>query len=81
MVGSAFRLNPEHGRLWLVLSGLLSIVFGVLLAIAPLIGAIVLTWWLGAYALLFGASLLVLAMRLRKRRRDPKPGSAAPQAA
>jgi ATP-dependent Clp protease ATP-binding subunit ClpC len=79
--GSAFRLNPEHGRLWLVLSGLLSIVFGVLLAIAPLIGAIVLTWWLGAYALLFGASLLVLAMRLRKSRGESKPGSPAPQAA
>jgi len=33
----------------------------VLLVIAPFIGAIVLTWWLGAYAIVFGVALLALA--------------------
>jgi uncharacterized membrane protein HdeD (DUF308 family) len=42
--------------------------FGVLLILAPLAGAIVLTWWLGAYALVFGVALLVLALKLRSRR-------------
>src|SRR3979411_2213613 len=51
MTAAGSRLNIDHGRWWLVLGGLLSLAYGVLLIITPLIGAIVLTWWLGAYAL------------------------------
>ena len=62
---AAFRLHASHGRWWLALSGLVSLIWGVLLNFAPVAGALVLTWWLGAYALLFGVSLLVLGFRLR----------------
>ena len=79
MVWSAFTLSLEHGRWWLVLSGVVSIIFGILLVIAPLVGALVLTWWLGAYALIFGIALLVLAFKLRARK-DDVPRTAAPQA-
>jgi uncharacterized membrane protein HdeD (DUF308 family) len=68
ILAAAFRLNIQHGRWWLVLGGAASVVFGVLLFLAPLAGAIVLTWWLGAYALLFGVVLLILAFKLRSRR-------------
>jgi uncharacterized membrane protein HdeD (DUF308 family) len=67
-VVAAIRLRRDHGRWWMGLGGLISIVAGVLLAIAPLLGALVLTWWLGAYAILFGVTLLVLAYRLRSQR-------------
>jgi uncharacterized membrane protein HdeD (DUF308 family) len=60
MLVAAFRLNIDHGRWWLVLGGVASIIFGVVLIIAPVVGAVVLTWWLGAYALVFGVLLLVL---------------------
>jgi uncharacterized membrane protein HdeD (DUF308 family) len=46
--------------------------------ISPLIGAVVLTWWLGGYAIAFGVLLLVLAFRLRSRRAG---GTAHAQAA
>ncbi len=65
MMVAAFRLNLDHGRWWLVLGGLVSILYGVLLVIAPMVGAVVLTWWLGAYALVFGVLMLILAFRLR----------------
>jgi uncharacterized membrane protein HdeD (DUF308 family) len=70
MLGAAFRLTKAHGRWWLALGGIVSIVFGVLLVMAPVVGAVVLTWWLGAYALVFGVALLVLAFKLRGQRRD-----------
>jgi uncharacterized membrane protein HdeD (DUF308 family) len=67
VVIAAFRLNLEHGRWWLLLAGAASVVYGVLLVVAPMIGAVVLTWWFGAYALVFGIALLVLAFRLKAR--------------
>jgi uncharacterized membrane protein HdeD (DUF308 family) len=78
MIVAAFKLNPAYGRGWLIVSGLVSVLFGVALLVAPLIGAVVLTWWLGAYALVFGISLLVLAFKL-KGRKDDATGSAMPR--
>jgi len=65
MLAAAFELQRVNGRGWLVLGGLVSVLYGVLLVGAPLLGAVVLTWWLGAYAIVFGVSLLVLSFRLR----------------
>ena len=70
MMAAGFRLNIDHGRWWLVLGGLLSLAYGVLLVITPLIGAIVLTWWLGAYALVFGVALVVFSFKLRSRQHE-----------
>jgi uncharacterized membrane protein HdeD (DUF308 family) len=79
MFAAAFRLKIDHGRWWLALGGLISLVYGVLLVIAPLIGALVLTWWIGAYAIVFGATLLVLSFRLHSHRDDrPHMGVARP---
>jgi uncharacterized membrane protein HdeD (DUF308 family) len=79
MLGAAFRLSRYHGRWWLALGGIVSVVFGILLAIAPIIGAVVLTWWLAAYALMFGIALLVLAFKLRARKDDtPRTGAPVP---
>jgi uncharacterized membrane protein HdeD (DUF308 family) len=80
MLGAAFKLTQQHGRWWLALGGVVSMIYGVLLAIAPLIGALVLTWWLGAYALAFGVILLVLAFRLRgQKNQGTGSGSPLPQ--
>ncbi|CAN7681897.1 HdeD family acid-resistance protein [Rhizobium sp. LjRoot30] len=68
MLISAFRLKVDHGRVWLVIGGIASIIFGVLLVISPFIGALVLTFWTGAHALVLGATLLVLAYKLRSQR-------------
>jgi uncharacterized membrane protein HdeD (DUF308 family) len=64
-VAAAFRLGTQEGRGWLAVGGLVSLLFGGLLIIAPIFGAVVLTWWLGAYALIFGVALVVLAFKLK----------------
>jgi uncharacterized membrane protein HdeD (DUF308 family) len=82
MLYAAFTLNRDHGRWWLALGGIASLIFGVLLVIEPLIGAVVLTMWIGAYALVFGGFLLVLAFQLhsRKEERERKAPAAAKKA-
>jgi uncharacterized membrane protein HdeD (DUF308 family) len=67
MLAASFRLDAAHGRWWLALGGIASIAYGALLFIAPMIGAIVVTWWIGAYAIFFGVSMMALAFRLRGR--------------
>ena len=56
-----------------------SIILGILLIIWPLIGAVVLTWWIAAYALFFGIAMLVLAFRLRGRGAMPGASGAVPR--
>lgn len=72
MIVAAFKLNPEYGRGWMIFSGVVSVLFGIALLIGPLIGAVVLTWWLGAYALVFGSTLLVLGFKLKSRKDSAK---------
>jgi uncharacterized membrane protein HdeD (DUF308 family) len=76
MLGLAIGV-PGNQRWWMMLNGALSVLFGLALVLAPIIGAVVLTWWLGAFALIFGISLIVLAFTLRSRRRGTHTGSPA----
>ncbi len=64
---AASRLHATHGRWLMALSGLVSTIWGVLLLLDQEVGAVVLTWWLGAYAILFGIALISLSFRLRNR--------------
>jgi uncharacterized membrane protein HdeD (DUF308 family) len=54
-----------EGEGWLILSGVLTILFGVLLAMAPMTFGLVLVRILGAFAILSGISFIVLAFRMR----------------
>jgi uncharacterized membrane protein HdeD (DUF308 family) len=70
MVAAMYRLKQTHGRWMLGLGGAVSIVFGLLLIAAPAAGAIARTWWLGVYALIFGATMIALGLRLRREQRE-----------
>src|SRR5207237_2467826 len=63
---AAIKLRKEISNEWLlVLAGIASLAFGVVLLLQPAAGALVLIWWVGAYAILVGILLVVLAFRMR----------------
>jgi uncharacterized membrane protein HdeD (DUF308 family) len=65
-IAAAIRLRKVISGEWLLLiAGLLSIVLAVLVALFPGTGALLLVWWIGAYAFAYGVVSLVLALRVR----------------
>jgi uncharacterized membrane protein HdeD (DUF308 family) len=68
-IGGAIQLRKEiENEWWLIASGVLSVLFGVLVLAAPGEGALALLWVIGAYAVVLGAALVALSLRLRRHR-------------
>lgn len=79
-IAAAVRLRRHIRGEWLLaLAGVFSIIFGVLVAAIPLAGALVIAIWVGAYAFVFGVTLIALGVRLRAwMRRERQAGSPMP---
>jgi uncharacterized membrane protein HdeD (DUF308 family) len=66
-IWGAIQLRKEiEGEWLLILSGLLSVAFGVLLLVQPGAGALAVVWIIGWYAILAGCLYIALAFRLKK---------------
>ena len=64
-VVAAVALRRElDGEFWMALGGVMSIVFGALLIVAPGAGLLSLVWLVGIWSVVFGVSSLGLAYRL-----------------
>jgi uncharacterized membrane protein HdeD (DUF308 family) len=50
---------------WLIIGGIASIIFGVLMLWRPMAGALAIIWLIGAYAIFFGVLMVAFAFRLR----------------
>jgi uncharacterized membrane protein HdeD (DUF308 family) len=66
-IAAAVRLRKIiEGEWLLIIGGILSILFAVLMVVFPGPGAVTLALWLGAYALVYGVVNLVLSFKVRR---------------
>ena len=63
---ATFELAGERQGDWMLgLTGILSVAFGILVALYPRSGALAIIWIIGLYAILAGVTRLALIYRLR----------------
>jgi uncharacterized membrane protein HdeD (DUF308 family) len=63
----AIQLRKEIDNEWLlILGGIISVLFGVGVMLAPGAGALALIWVIGTYAMIIGLLFVALAFRLKK---------------
>lgn len=63
----AIRVRKEINNEWLlIVSGALSVTFGLLMIFLPVASAMALVWLIATYAIVFGVMLILLALRLRR---------------
>jgi uncharacterized membrane protein HdeD (DUF308 family) len=63
----AIKLREEIDNEWLlILCGIISVLFGIAMMVAPGAGALALIWVIGTYAIIIGVLLVALSFRLKK---------------
>jgi uncharacterized membrane protein HdeD (DUF308 family) len=76
-IWAAIRLRKEIRNEWLlILSGVLSVAFGVLMILYPGAGALAVLTLIGAFAVAYGALLVVLAFKLKRHATTGTPAAA-----
>lgn len=66
---AAVHLRREIDNEWLLgLSGLLSVILGIFMILAPGAGALAVVWWIGAFAIVVGVLTIFLGFRLKALR-------------
>ncbi|SNS06433.1 Uncharacterized membrane protein HdeD, DUF308 family [Streptosporangium subroseum] len=65
VVAAIMLRRAVEGEWMFIISGVLAVLFGILLFLWPATGALAIAWLIGAMALVYGISLLALAFRVR----------------
>ena len=67
-IGAAYRLRHVIDREWLlIVSGALSILFGLYVLVFPGAGALTIVWLIAWYLFIIGIMLIGVGLRLRRR--------------
>ncbi|WP_106401829.1 HdeD family acid-resistance protein [Actinocorallia populi] len=78
IVAAIWMRRQIEGEWWHVLSGALSVLFGLALLVWPGAGGLALVWLIGVFSIAFGVALIAAAFRLRSLRHGT--GAARPGA-
>jgi uncharacterized membrane protein HdeD (DUF308 family) len=70
----AIQLRKEIENEWmLILGGIISVIFGIIVLIAPGAGALALVWWIAIYSIVFGVMFVAFSLRLRRHQHHTAP--------
>jgi uncharacterized membrane protein HdeD (DUF308 family) len=69
---SSIKLDGDHGQGYMAVAGAISLIFAAILFTAPMLGAKIAIWWIGAWAILFGIAVVILGFKLRSAREKVK---------
>lgn len=76
---AAIQLRRIIENEWLmILTGIASLIFGLILFIFPGAGALSLVWLIGVYSIIFGLLLIFLSLRLRGLHQPPRTAGTSP---
>jgi uncharacterized membrane protein HdeD (DUF308 family) len=65
-IAAGLQLRKQiANEIWLVIAGVISILFSILMIWHPIAGAYAVIWLIGFYAVVFGVSMIGVALRLR----------------
>lgn len=68
-IAAAIQLRRVIANEWaLILGGICSIIFGIILFARPTVGALAVIWIIGAYAWIIGIFLIILSFRVKRHK-------------
>jgi uncharacterized membrane protein HdeD (DUF308 family) len=72
---AAIRLRRELPGEWIhLLTGLVSVLLGLMVLFWPVSGAVAVAWLIGIYAIIFGVLVISMGLQVRKRGQRPAHG-------
>src|SRR6188472_3768890 len=78
MASVGHRAAPNSGWVWRVIGGALAILFGVLVLIRPGTGLVTIIWIIGIWAIVWGITLIVLGVQLRRAANTTEASTSPP---
>ena len=72
------RAVPNSGWVWGIIGGALAILFGILVLIRPGTGLITIIWIIGIWAIVWGITLIILGVQLRKAANTAEASTSPP---
>ncbi|HVN69979.1 MAG TPA: HdeD family acid-resistance protein [Candidatus Binatia bacterium] len=73
IVGAVQLRKQISNEIWLIVAGVASIAFGVLMIWFPMAGALAIIWLIAAYAIVFGIVMIAFSLRLRSHANATTP--------
>ena len=77
MASVRHRAVPNSGWVWGIIGGALAILFGILVLIRPGTGLVSIIWIVGIWAIVWGITLVVLGVQLRRAASTTEAGASS----